>query len=251
MKIPHIFTPAYHPPIYTIPKKILSWYYNISQGFPILKYSKKVLVFDNNEKEMLQRYVKGIYEVSSCPVDRKIFYPDRKESGKIRIGFVGPMLEWKGAGIAADIFSRIENERKDVEFVFVGFGPLENEIRKSGRSFRFYREPSSRQIAKYLNSIDILVAPTKYESFGYVLAEAGMCGTPVVSTCVGAVPETVGPGGVLVNYGDWQRMKDEIEYLIDDSRKRKIMGKKAIAHTRQFRDDIVSENIYRIYRDLQ
>ncbi|MBI2579904.1 MAG: glycosyltransferase family 4 protein [Candidatus Aenigmarchaeota archaeon] len=249
MGIPHVFTPAYHPPIYTSPKKVLSWCYNISQGVHILKHSEKVLVFNNSEKEALQRHVEGRYEVSSCPVDRKIFCRARKEAGKIRIGFIGPMLPWKGAGIAADIFSEIQKERDDVEFVFIGFGHLEKEIRKKGK-FRFHKDLSAEKIAEHMNSMDILVAPTKYESFGYILAEAGMCGTPVISTNVGAVPETVGPGGILVNYGDWNGMRRQIEYLIDDGRKRKSLGKKAVKHTSRFRDDVVSEKIYRVYKSV-
>ncbi len=159
------------------------------------------------------------------------------------------MLPWKGAMIAANIFGEIQKERKDIEFVFIGFGPLEAEIRKRGK-FRFHRELSPDKVSSHMNSMDMLVAPTKYESFGYVLAEAGMCGTPVVSTRVGAVPETVGSGGVLVDYGDWTRMKDEIVRLSDDARKRKRLGKNAIAHTKQFRDDIVSERVFRIYKSL-
>ena len=160
------------------------------------------------------------------------------------------MLSWKGALIAADIFSSIQKKRKDVEFVFIGFGPLENEIRKRG-NFKFYKELSPEDVAMHMNSIDILVSPTKYESFGYVLAEAGMCGTPVVSTRVGAVPETVGEGGILVDYGNWTRMKEDIEILIDDERKRKKLGKNAISHTKQFRDDEVSEKVYNVYKSIE
>lgn len=249
MKRPHLFTPAFHPPIYTKTRSALSWQYNIFQGFPIVRHSSRVLYFNEDEKTRLSRYAMGNFEVVPPPVDSRTFYPNRKDSGKTRIGFVGPMLPWKGAGIAADIFEGIQKEQKDVEFVFVGFGQLEDEIRKKGR-FKFYKELSPEKIAAHMNSFDILVAPTKYESFGYVLAEAGMCGTPVVSTHVGAVPETVGAGGILVEYGDWKCMKEEIVGLIDNSRKRRKLGKNAIRHTRQFRDDIVSEKVYKIYKSL-
>ena len=249
-KTPHIFTPAFHPPIYTFVKKLISWKYGISQGYPIIRLSDKTLVFNEDEKKRLSKYVKGNFKTIPPPVDSRTFYPKRQESGKIRIGFIGPMLSWKGALIAADIFSSIQKKRKDVEFVFIGFGPLENEIRKRG-NFKFYKELSPEDVAMHMNSIDILVSPTKYESFGYVLAEAGMCGTPVVSTRVGAVPETVGEGGILVDYGNWTRMKEDIEILIDDERKRKKLGKNAISHTKQFRDDEVSEKVYNVYKSIE
>lgn len=45
---------------------------------------------------------------------------------------------------------------------------------------------------------DLFVLPTLYEGFGIVFVEAMVCGLPIVSTNVGAVPEVVGPAGLLV-----------------------------------------------------
>ena len=48
------------------------------------------------------------------------------------------------------------------------------------------------------NAADLYVSPTMAEGFGLCLAESMACGTPVVATDYSAVPEVVGPGGVLV-----------------------------------------------------
>ncbi len=248
---PHLFTTAYHPPIYTPFRAMMSRMHDVLQGFWELKYSDMVLPFNNDEKAHLEKYVNSNYNVMPCPVNSEVFFPRRNEREKTTIAYVGPMLPWKGAGTAFDIFRQIEKERSDVRFVFIGIGPLEDEIkRKSGKRFSFMKDIQPADLAKQYNSIDILVSPTYYESFGCVLAEAGMCGTPVVSTRVGGVPETVGSGGLLVDYGDWKKMKKRIETLIDDARLRKRLGRNAIAHTRQFRDDVVSEKIYRIYKSM-
>ena len=77
-----------------------------------------------------------------------------------------------------------------------------------------------------------------------------MCGTPVVSTSVGAVPETIGNGGLLVKYGDWSGMKDNINRLLDNTRLRKKMSKNAIRHSEQYRDDVVVKKIHDIYKNV-
>ena len=248
---PHLFTTAYHPPIYTPFRSLISRMHDVLQGFWVLKYSDMVLPFNKDEKTHLEKYVNTNYNIIPCPVNSDVFFPYRKEQKKITIAYVGPMLPWKGAWIAFDIFRKIEKERNDVRFVFIGMGHLEDEIkRKSGNRFTFIKDIQPTELAKQYNSIDILVSPTYYESFGCVLAEAGMCGTPVVSTRVGGIPETVGSCGLLVDYGDWKKMKEYIEMLIDDAKLRKKLGKNAIAHTKKFRDGIVSENIYRVYKRL-
>jgi glycosyltransferase involved in cell wall biosynthesis len=48
------------------------------------------------------------------------------------------------------------------------------------------------------SAADLMVSPTMAEGFGLCLAESLACGTPVVATDYSAVPEVVGPGGVLV-----------------------------------------------------
>lgn len=48
------------------------------------------------------------------------------------------------------------------------------------------------------NAADLLVSPTMAEGFGLTLAEALATGLPVVATDYSAIPEVVGPGGVLI-----------------------------------------------------
>ena len=75
-----------------------------------------------------------------------------------------------------------------------------------------------------------------------------MCGTPVISTRVGAVPETVGKGGILVDYGDWNSMEEKILYLINNPSEKKKLSRNAIKKTRDYRLDTVCEKFYRIYK---
>ena len=255
-QVPHIFTTAYHPPSSALKKKIFKLY-NISQGAHIIKHSDAVLPFNKNEKNELSKIAKGKFKIVPCPIDHKIYKPRQLKSGKLTVAFVGPMELWKGPLVAFGIFKEIEKERNDVNFVFVGNGTLAHQIdlyrdlkAKAGKRFTFTRNLSPEKLSGVYNRADVLVAPTFYESFGCTIAESMMCGTPVVSTSVGAVPETIGNGGLLVKYGDWSGMKDNINRLLDNTRLRKKMSKNAIRHSEQYRDDVVVKKIHDIYKNV-
>jgi glycosyltransferase involved in cell wall biosynthesis len=57
--------------------------------------------------------------------------------------------------------------------------------------------PESDLAALY-NAADIFVSTSGGEGFGLTLAESLACGVPVIAQNCSAIPETVGPGGVLV-----------------------------------------------------
>ncbi len=248
---PHVLTPAYHPPIYSIIKKSLFYFYDMTYGKKLISNSDKLMVFNKNEKVQMQKYKPRKVEVIPPPVNNDIFYPERHQRPKITIAYVGSFLPWKGAGVAFDIFKQLEKEYNNLEFFFIGGGTMYKELKsKSGKNFKFFVEQSSTTLAKLYNMADIVVSPTYYESFGCVLAEAAMCGTPVVSTKVGAVPETVGKGGILVDYGDWSAMKTSIIRLIEDTNLRRKMSKKAIRQSTNYKKEKVAIRVYKSYKYL-
>jgi len=116
--------------------------------------------------------------------------------------------------------------------------------------------------AKYTGKIDIndlvrhyatatmLVVPSIYEGFGLPAAEAMACGTPVISTTAGALPEVVGDAGILVPPGDTGALVKSIASLLDDGARRREMGTMGIARVRKlFNWDRTAEQTADYYRE--
>jgi glycosyltransferase involved in cell wall biosynthesis len=107
------------------------------------------------------------------------------------------------------------------------------------------------------NAADIYVS-TSAEGFGLTIAEAIACGVPAVGLDYSAVPEVIGPAGVVVpvgrlldnEYGHHWALPDEAEfsravgYLMDHPQKRVAAGATGPYHVaRNFRWDVAAERM--------
>ncbi|MCZ7569135.1 MAG: glycosyltransferase family 4 protein [Ardenticatenaceae bacterium] len=82
----------------------------------------------------------------------------------------------------------------------------------------------------YYTLADLYVTPSLLEGFAYTPAEALACGTPVVATTAGSLPETVGPGGLLVPPRDSGALAEAINDLLADPARRQALGAAGRAH---------------------
>lgn len=60
----------------------------------------------------------------------------------------------------------------------------------------------------------VAITPSLYEGFGMPALEAMACGTPVITTDGGALPEVVGNAGVIVPAGDTEALATAIAHLL-------------------------------------
>ena len=95
---------------------------------------------------------------------------------------------------------------EDVEFIVVGDGYLAKEIKRdcleAGLTVTFTGRVPHDDICNWMNLFDVLILPSRVESWGCVILEAYACGVPVVGASVGGIPESVGEFCPLVNEGE-------------------------------------------------
>ena len=93
--------------------------------------------------------------------------------------------------------------------------------------------PPARILELYLAS-DIFVLASRFEGYGMALAEAIAHGLPLVSTLVGAIPDTVPVGaGLLVPSDDVGALAQALRRLIGDSAERRRLSANALAAAAQ------------------
>jgi len=80
--------------------------------------------------------------------------------------------------------------------------------------------------ADFFAALDLFAMPSRTDSFGIVFLEAWANGLPVVAAAAGGVPEVVKDGetGLLVPFGDLDRLTDALGGLLSDPDKARVMG---------------------------
>lgn len=112
------------------------------------------------------------------------------------------------------------------------------------------KQPQSR-IREYLSVADLLLLPSRSESFGLTALEAMACEVPVIATRVGGIPEVVEDGGCgyLFEIGDVDGMAEAGLRILADESESSRLGRRGreIAVTRFTTEKIIPqyEDLYR------
>ncbi len=163
-----------------------------------------------------------------------IFYPEEyRTAGKGRhVTFINPVAE-KGVDLALAIAALCP----EIPFLFVRGWPLSPiaEMRLSRRLARLDNVrlcPRSRNMAKIYAETRILLVPSQWdETWGRVVSEAQFSGIPVLASDCGGLPESVGPGGILVGRKDPPEVwAEQLRSLWNEPAKYQFMRESAFAH---------------------
>ncbi len=169
------------------------------------------------------------------PVDADFFSPAAapRTADRCVVLFVGELARYKGVHLLAQAIRG--RNWPDVEFHFVGRGPLAGELQqleRAGQPVRYLGQiKDRRQVLDLYRAADLLVLPSikigrQEEKFGMVLTEAMACGLPVIaSDCIG--PRHVvdhGVNGLLIPQNDVAALGDAIARLAADAGRRADLG---------------------------
>jgi len=94
--------------------------------------------------------------------------------------------------------------------------------------------PSNEELSAHYRGAVALVYPSLYEGFGLPPVEAMACGTPVLTSNICALPETVGDAGVLVDPTDPEAIADGIRRLAEDTALIETLRQRGLARASRF-----------------
>lgn len=151
-------------------------------------------------------------------------------SQKIVIGTVARLIDWKGHEILLDVAQKIISEHPKIVFLFVGEGELKNKLeqiiidKNLSQNIILTGWIEREKIPSLYSIMDIYIHAARYEPFGFVIAEAMLNGTPVLSTKTGSALDAITSkeNGYLVDYDNVSQFVDGINFLL--AHDRKIIG---------------------------
>lgn len=185
--------------LYEFPKKGL--YRNFVKG--IFQRADKVLTLSRQSAEEIKSLGirKDKIQVFTYWVDLTKFKV-QKDKLKIKkrlrleknvvVLFVGRLVPEKGI---PELLEAAKEWNSNITLVLAGSGPMEHKIKDyelECKNIMFLGKLDQEKLPDYYNAADLVIVPSTHEEgFGRVIIEALACGTPVIGSNRGAIPEAM------------------------------------------------------------
>ena len=139
----------------------------------------------------------------------------------------------KGLTYLIEALAKLRTERDDAHLVVIGQPrhksavPAQLERLGLTGAVEFVSGISDERVVELYAEAELAVIPSLYEGFSLPAIEAMACGTPLVTTTGGALPEVVGPSGecaMTVPAGDADALAVQLVKTLNDQGQRDRLG---------------------------
>jgi D-inositol-3-phosphate glycosyltransferase len=212
----------------------------------------------------------GAIEVVAPGVDRAYFSPGDRRGARRALGlgdnptllFVGRIQPLKGLDVAVQTLAALD--MPDAQLIVVGGASGtegENEMRrvkglitehKLERRVHFYEPQPHHLLSTFYRAADVVLVPSRSESFGLVALEASASGVPVVATGVGGLLNLIEHGrtGYLVPARDPNQFASFTTRLLNDPLLALSMGTAAAERAKSYSWKAAAAKASRVYSEL-
>ena len=177
--------------------------------------------------------------------------------------FVGRLQSLKGPDLALETLIELRRRGRDAVLAIVGgpSGPdgratlsaLHRRVEEAGviDSVGFVAPQAHQLLSTWMRAADVMLVPSRSESFGLVALESSACGTPVVACDVGGLSTLVEDGrtGFLMADRDPAVWADAVETVLDASHAT-VMSNAAVLLSRRYTWRSAAQSLAALVEDL-
>ncbi len=109
---------------------------------------------------------------------------------------------------------------------------------------------AEQDLAALYSGAELFVLPSRYEGFGFPPLEAMQCGTPVVSSAAGSLPEVLGDAALFPSELEVEAWKTTIETLLTDHAARTRLATAGPRHAARFTWEKAAQETWSVYRSV-
>lgn len=173
--------------------------------------------------------------------------------------FVGRIVPQKDLKSALRVFAALRRRRPAVQFFIVGSrslpayaAELESLATQLGVAEAVIFTGSITEpdiLTSFYRHARFSIMLSTWESFCVPIVESLYFGTPVLGHAVPPIPETMGPGGVLLR-GSPEEMAEQIDGLWDDASRYRELQRKGRTHAENFTDAQLRAGLLELFNEL-
>jgi D-inositol-3-phosphate glycosyltransferase len=210
-------------------------------------------------------------EIVAPGVEHAFFSPGDQAGARHAVGwrasgpmllFVGRIQPLKGLDVAVGALAALDDERAQLAVVGGPSGPdgpaelasvLELAVDLGVRErIRFVPPQPHHLLSSWYRAADVVLVPSRSESFGLVALEAAACGRPVVASDVGGLRTIVESGrtGFLVDGRAPEPYAAKVALLLDQPELAAELGRAAAARAAGFTWSTAAARLRRVYADV-
>ena len=226
------------------------------------------------EEEQFRRLYgnpQGRIEIVAPGVEHAFFAPGERTGARRALSlhtdtpillFVGRIQPLKGPDVAVRALAALG--RPDAQLIIVGGASGDEGDFESARiralvdelglheQVRFVEPQPHHILSTYYRAADVVLVPSRSESFGLVALEAAACGIPVVASAVGGLLSLVDDyrTGRLIEGRDPDDYARAIAEILDDRELRRAMSVAAVERAKRYTWGFAAARLRRLYGDL-
>jgi len=249
----HDLSPLEHPEWFN--KAYSTWY---RLFLPIL--ARKVQVIFTPSEYVKQQVMKrfGIEKVVVTPdgVDTSVFHPAARphslELPQKYILFVGSIQPRKNLTALMQAWREIKDEFKNTWLVVAGgASPVFRAIHfRSNERVRFLNYVPEDTLPGLYANAEVFVLPSLDEGFGLPALEAMACGTPVIVSNGGALPDVVGEAGLIFDLSQPDTLSQKLRDCLGNPSLCASLTEKGQARAKQFSWQTTADLVWKTLHDL-
>lgn len=187
-------------------------------------------------------------------IDIESFSMEKKlNKRKYHIGYVGRLETEKGIINFIYALKIIKknyiNSLKNFRAIIIGSGSLEKKIKnliKDNNLENLINLPgfiAHETLSDYLNDIKLLVCPSYHEGVPRIVLESMACGTPILATRVGGIPDILkdGENGFLLTINEPEEIANRIFFLLKNPTLLKNVSKNILIWINEYQKDLLAK----------
>lgn len=157
--------------------------------------------------------------------------------------FSGRLSAEKGVFELPEIYRDLKKKFPDIKLVIAGSGPAEKELKKELPEATWLGWVNHGDLPEIYSASDMLILPSKFDTFSCSVLEAISCGLPVTAYNI------KGPKDIISNNengflaGDIEEMKEKLAYYLSNKNLRFQFKENALKRALEYKKDLIMNKL--------